>query len=95
MLGIEPRIKVVNENFLTVPALVAGSERIALLQRRLVELMPLNTGVRVLPPPFEAGQLIEAMWWHPVYDDDPEHAWLRDLVVRAARQAVGEDATAV
>ena len=29
------------------------------------------------------------MWWHPVYDDDPEHAYLRDLVVRAAELAVG------
>jgi hypothetical protein len=29
------------------------------------------------------------MWWHPVYDDDPEHAYLRDLVVRATEQAVG------
>jgi DNA-binding transcriptional LysR family regulator len=89
LLGIEPRITVVNENFLTVPLLVAGSERIALLQRRLVERMPLDTGVRVLPPPFDPGQLLEAMWWHPVYDDDPEHAYLRDLVARAAQQAVG------
>jgi len=95
MLGIEPRITVVNENFLTVPLLVAGSDRIALLQRRLVEQMPLNTGIRVLPPPFEAGPLIEAMWWHPVYEEDPEHTYLRDLVARAARQAVGDASTPV
>ncbi len=95
MLGIEPRVQVVNENFLTVPALVAGSDRIALLQRRLVEWLPLNTGIRALPCPFDAGPLIEAMWWHPVYDEDPEHGYLRDLVARAARQAVGEGAAAV
>ena len=95
MLGIEPRVQLVNENFLTVPALVAGSDRIALLQHRLVELLPLNSGIRALPCPFDAGPLIEAMWWHPVYDDDPEHGYLRDLVTRAARQAVGEDAAAV
>jgi DNA-binding transcriptional LysR family regulator len=89
MLGIEPRVQVVNENFLTVPALIAGSDRIALLQRRLIDLLPLNTGVRALPCPFEVSPLIEAMWWHPVFDDDPEHGWLRDLVVRAAELAVG------
>src|SRR5829696_5205880 len=89
MRGIEPNVQVITENFLTVPGLVAGSERIALLQRRLVELLPLNIGLRALPPPVEVGQLVEAMWWHPVYDDDPEHAYLRDLVVRAAEQAVG------
>jgi DNA-binding transcriptional LysR family regulator len=90
MLGIEPRVQVVNENFLTVPALITGSDRIALLQRRLVDLLPLDTGIRALPVPFEVSPLIEAMWWHPVYDEDPEHSYLRDLVVRAAQQAVGE-----
>ena len=90
MLGIEPRVQVVNENFLTVPTLIAGSDRIALLQRRLVDQLPLNTGIRALPVPFDAGPLIEAMWWHPVFDDDPEHGYLRDLVVRAAALAVGE-----
>jgi len=89
MRGIEPNVQVITENFLTVPGLVAGSERIALLQRRLVEQLPLNIGLRALPPPVEVGQLVEAMWWHPVYDDDPEHAYLRDLVVRADEQAVG------
>jgi DNA-binding transcriptional LysR family regulator len=94
MLGIEPRVQVVNEAFLTVPALIAGSDRIALLQRRLIDQLPVGSGVRALPCPFEVSPLIEAMWWHPVFDDDPEHAWLRDLVVRAAELAVGTSAVA-
>ncbi|MGY1618004.1 LysR family transcriptional regulator [Geodermatophilus sp. SYSU D00691] len=95
MRGIEPHVQVITENFLTVPGLVAGSDRIALLQRRLFELLPLNLGIRALPPPVEVGPLLEAMWWHPVFDDDPEHAYLRDLVARAAQQALGEVSTAV
>jgi DNA-binding transcriptional LysR family regulator len=86
MLGIDPRVQVVNEAFLTVPALIAGSDRIALLQRRLIDLLPLDSGVRALPCPFEVSPLIEAMWWHPVFDDDPEHSYLRDVVLRAAAQ---------
>jgi DNA-binding transcriptional LysR family regulator len=89
MRGIELDVQVVTESFLTVPGLVAGSRRIALLQRRLVELLPLNLGIRALPPPVEVGQLVEAMWWHPAFDDDPEHAYLRDVVVRATELAVG------
>jgi DNA-binding transcriptional LysR family regulator len=89
MLGIEPRVQVVTENFITVPALVAGSERMALLQRRLVDLLPLGAGIRALPCPFEAGPLVEAMWWHPALDDDPEHRWFREVIARAAAQAVG------
>src|SRR4051812_8294231 len=89
MRGIEPRVQVITESFLTVPGLVAGSDRIALLQRRLVEQFPLHAGVRALAPPVEVGPLVEAMWWHPVFDDDPEHRYLRDLLVRAAAQALG------
>jgi DNA-binding transcriptional LysR family regulator len=92
MLGIEPTVAVVTENFLTVPGLVAGSRRIAVVQRLLIDLLPLDSGVRALPCPFDAGPLVEAMWWHPVFDDDPEHRYLRDLVVRAAGLAVGDRA---
>ena len=90
MLGIEPRVQVVTENFITVPTLVAGSDRIAVLQRRLVDLLPLDAGVRVVPSPIELGPLVEAMWWHPALDDDPEHRYLRDVISRAAAQAVGQ-----
>jgi DNA-binding transcriptional LysR family regulator len=89
MAGIKLGVQVVTENFLTVPGLVAGSERIALLQRRLANLLPIDVGIRALPCPMEVGQIVEAMWWHPVYDDDPEHAYLRDLVVRATELALG------
>ncbi len=68
---------------------MAGSDRIALLQKRLADLLPLDVGIRALPCPVEVGQLVEAMWWHPVYDDDPEHTYLRDVVARAAERAVG------
>jgi DNA-binding transcriptional LysR family regulator len=91
MLGVEPRVQVVTENFLTVPGLIAGSERIGLLQQRLVDLLPLDSGVRAVALPFDVGRLVEAMWWHPVFDDDPEHAYLRDLLSRAAALAVGPD----
>ena len=92
MLGIEPTVAVVTENFLTVPRLVAGSRRIAVVQRLLIDLLPLDSGVRALPCPFHAGPLVEAIWWHPAFDDDPEHRYLRDLVVRAAGLAVGDRA---
>ena len=84
MLGIEPRVQVVTENFLTVPGLVAGTPRIALLQQRLAARIPAELGLRVLPCPFEVGPLVEAIWWHPMYDDDPEHRYLRDLLVDLA-----------
>jgi DNA-binding transcriptional LysR family regulator len=83
MQGIEPNIQVITDSFLAVPALVAGSDRVALLQRRLVRGLVPTSGLRVMPCPFTAGPLVEAIWWHPVNGDDPEHAYLRDAVSRA------------
>ncbi|MFJ7215056.1 LysR family transcriptional regulator [Amycolatopsis sp. NPDC098790] len=83
MLGIEPHVQVVTENFLTVPALVAGTDRVALLQRRLADRAPAGL-VRALPCPFEVSPLVEAAWWHPMYEHDPEHVYLRELLVRLA-----------
>jgi DNA-binding transcriptional LysR family regulator len=90
MLGIEPRVQVVTESFLTIPALVAGTRRIALLQERLVMRLSADAGIRALPCPFEAGPLVDAMWWHPIYDRDPEHTFFRDLVRRAAATVTGD-----
>ncbi|MFD7608130.1 LysR family transcriptional regulator [Streptomyces mirabilis] len=88
--GIEPYVQVVTDHFLTVPGHVAGSGRIALLQRKLVNLLPHREDLRVLPCPVETGPLTVAMWWHPVYDDDPVHAWFRGVVLDAAHEASGQ-----
>ncbi len=89
MLGMEPHVQVVTESFLTVAPLIAGSGRIALLQRRLVQQLPPDARIRALPCPFEVGPLVEALWWHPSFDRDPEHIYLRDLIQRAATLATG------
>ena len=81
MLGIEPRLQVVTESFLAVPGLVTGTSRVALLQRRLAIKIPAELRLRVMPCPFDVGPLVEAIWWHPMYDDDPEHRYLRDLLL--------------
>ena len=84
LLGIEPHVQVVTESFLAVADLVAGSERVALLQRRLADRLHPDVGVRALPCPVEVGPLVESIWWHPMYDHDPEHRYLRDRIVEVA-----------
>ncbi len=68
------------ESFLPIPDLVAGTDRVALLQARLAARLRPDDGLRVLPCPFAATPLVEAMWWHPMYDADPAHRWLRRLL---------------
>jgi hypothetical protein len=33
--------------------------------------------------PFPTDPLIETMWWHPMYDSDKAHAWLRGIFIQA------------
>lgn len=83
-LGIEPRVECVVEGFLALPFFIAGTRRLGLIQSNLAEFARLDPRLRVLPCPFPATPLTEALWWHPIYSRDPEHQWMRELVREAA-----------
>jgi len=85
MLGVEPRVEVTVDSFLSLPFLVAGTRRIAVLQTRLAERLAGVAGVRVLPCPWDAVPLKEAFWWHPSHRRDPAHQWLRDFLGQVGR----------
>jgi hypothetical protein len=89
MLGIEPRAQVITESFLTVRSLVVGSDRLALVPRRLLDVPGMWEGLIAHPCPVDLGRLAQAMWWHPVYTDEPEHRFLRHLILQTAREVCG------
>ncbi|WP_229798706.1 LysR family transcriptional regulator [Planomonospora parontospora] len=84
MLGLEPRAEVFVQSFHLLPNLVAGTRRVALIQQRLARLLHGLATVRVLPCPFEAIPLQEALWWHPVHSQDAAHIWLREVAAQVA-----------
>lgn len=84
MLGVEPDVQVSVDNFQLLPAMVAGTRRIALVQALLADRLPADSGIRILECPFEAVPVREALWWHPVHAHDAGHRWLRDLAARVA-----------
>lgn len=86
MLGIEPKVEVSVDTFQSLPLLVAGTRRIALVQARLARLLEPVAAVRVVEPPYEAVPLREALWWHPVYTQDAAHIWLRETAARIGRR---------
>ncbi|MCX4992936.1 MULTISPECIES: LysR family transcriptional regulator [unclassified Streptomyces] len=92
MLGIEPRVEVSVDSFQSLPLLVAGTRRIALVQARMARMMEPIAAVKVVEPPYEAVPLREALWWHPVHTHDAAHIWLRDTAARVgARLAPGAE----
>lgn len=88
-LGVNPWIEAVVESFVMLPLFVERTDRLAIIQRHLSPLAQRMGDVQVLELPFEAVPLLNALWWHPVHEPDPEHRWLRE-VFAAARIGFGE-----
>jgi DNA-binding transcriptional LysR family regulator len=70
----------------SVGRIVAESDLIATLPRRVAELAAATLPVRIHPMPIDLWDVRVALGWHERCQDDPAHKFLRDLVV----SAVGE-----
>jgi DNA-binding transcriptional LysR family regulator len=84
-LGVEPHVQIVVENFLAIPQFLVGTDRVALVQKRLVPQLVRGHRLRVLECPFEVIPLVEALWWHPAQQLEPGHRWLRSVILEAAQ----------
>lgn len=82
LLGIDAKVEVSVESFQLLPFLVAGTRRVALVQERMAERLARLADVRILPCPFDAVPVHEALWWHPVHTQDSAHVWLRETAAR-------------
>jgi DNA-binding transcriptional LysR family regulator len=90
LLGIEPRVQVSVDNFQLLPAMVAGTRRVAMIQALLAARLRLGpgSGIRLLDCPFDAVPVQEALWWHPVHTHDAGHLWLRETASAVAARLV-------
>jgi DNA-binding transcriptional LysR family regulator len=85
-LGVDPRIDLAVENLLSLPLLIAGTDRLALIQERLAHRLAGFADIRILSCPYETMPIVEAMWWHPMHQRDAGHTWLRELFSDVARK---------
>jgi DNA-binding transcriptional LysR family regulator len=64
-------------NLLSLPALVAQSDMIATIPKRLaLHFLPMLP-IAMHPLPFEADSVPVSMFYHKVKQDDQAHSWLR------------------
>jgi DNA-binding transcriptional LysR family regulator len=63
-----------------VPPLLPGTAFIGTLPRRFIANWVDNTQLCVLPAPAEIATMPYRMIWHPAFDTDRRHQWLRDCV---------------
>jgi len=85
-LGVQRRVVLSAASFLFVPDLVARTDFVALVPRRLVEGRA--HGLQVLACPFPLPGFTIGLVWHERTHAHPAHRWLRERVVRL----VGETA---
>ena len=71
---------------MAAPLIVSQSDLLltgpSMLIRYFARLVPLQ----MLVPPLDLPTYPEEAYWHERFDDDPAHAWLRQLVKKAAQR---------
>lgn len=78
--GVRPRIEVTVSGSMSMPFFLRGTDRVAVMGRRLIEEMGEIFGIREVAGPLELEALRTAFWWHESRRDDPVHQWFRSLL---------------
>ena len=92
-LGHQRRIESVAASFTTVPWLLRGTHRLAMMHRRLAQVMATYLPLRYAPLPFEFPKMQETAQYHRTRRSDAGLHWLIEAVRVAADMPVGEAPT--
>lgn len=84
-MGLTRRVVATVPHYIAIPALVRGTDLIAHTRRRLVNVLRISSNLVVfpIPVPIRIPELSFEQIWHPRYDGDPGHRWLRHLIADA------------
>ena len=74
-------------NFLVAPAVVAESDFVSTLPKRLARQLAKVYPVRLLAAPIPLRPFTMSLAWHARLDSDPAHRWLRETVIALASSA--------
>ncbi len=80
--GFKRSINVVVPNFLAIPFIVAASDNIATMPRRLLRLGPAHLGLQVLTPPIALPTATIRQFWPERNHQDNVSIWLREQIVK-------------
>lgn len=82
-LGLRRSVSIAVANFADALAIVRSSDHIVSVPRRLTEV--LRDGLFTFDLPIKTDAITVSMAWHPRFDADPAHRWLRTYVRAACR----------
>jgi DNA-binding transcriptional LysR family regulator len=79
-LGAQRRVVLRLPNFLGIGALVASTDLIVTVPRRVADTLQRIADVKILMPPFEFPSFAIKQHWHERYQQDPANRWLRSVI---------------
>ncbi|MDO6965109.1 LysR family transcriptional regulator [Rhizobium alvei] len=80
--GNDRLVEITAGSYSAVPFLLNGTNRIALMHRKLAETFAAMMPLRLLPPPVEIPHVNEALQWHVYNDSDECLRWVRNHLIR-------------
>lgn len=84
-LETEPRYRMTMANYLVFPRIVAHSDAVAILPRRLVDTIRDDWPIKVITPPVPLPKLEVSQVWRPNRNADPAIGWLRKSLLEITR----------
>ena len=63
---------------LALPEMVRNTDLVATVPTSLLSAPIDLRGIVTLDAPKELPEIVESLWWHPRFDSDPAHEWLRE-----------------
>lgn len=84
--GLRRRIALQVSSFLAAPLVVAETDLVSTGPQLLLQRMSERYPIVLLPTPLELSRFELCLVWHSRRDHDPAHIWMREAIVRAARE---------
>lgn len=88
--GLQRRVVRAVPYFTTALQLAAQTDYVLTIPERVARLWAPQLRLRILDPPLALRPYALNLVWHPRFDADAGHRYLRDLFVAAARQTAGD-----
>lgn len=76
----KPRVTLTIPHFMAVPIIVAQTDYVVTVPRRLAQMFTAFPGISVFDPPIRIASIEIKQHWHERYHHDPANKWIRGVV---------------
>lgn len=88
--GVERRVARAVPYFLTALHLCARTDYVLTVPERVARAMASQLRLRLLEPPVRLQPYALSLVWHPRFDGDAAHQWMREVLVQAATESAAD-----